>query len=238
MAISEKLPGMRPGSIVRNIAVGTVYFFGVLIVLGALVGGSGDTDDDESDIESESDEEELEEEQTEAGEEDGPDEEDAEEVEETDEASVEGDDVSDAEDAVEEDTEEELSDEDLIILFQVLVEDQDIVVETAENQGDTFVVEFTTFSQDGNQLAGDVGYVAGAYSGMVDEGYSSDRMEATVLNAAGEEIGTFHVEEEWGEEFASGEMSDEEFGQLVIDTFEAEEDELASTDQSATQVVA
>lgn len=45
MGIADKLPGMRPGSTIRNIIVGIVYFFGILMVLGALMGGAEDTSD-------------------------------------------------------------------------------------------------------------------------------------------------------------------------------------------------
>lgn len=32
---------MRPGSLIRNILVGIVYFFGIMFILGALLGGAG-----------------------------------------------------------------------------------------------------------------------------------------------------------------------------------------------------
>lgn len=45
MGITDKLPGMRPGSTIRNIIVGIVYIFGILFLLGTLMGGAEDTSD-------------------------------------------------------------------------------------------------------------------------------------------------------------------------------------------------
>ena len=47
MSLSEKIPGMKPGSKVRNIALGFVYAFVLLGVLGA-AGDDGETDDGEA----------------------------------------------------------------------------------------------------------------------------------------------------------------------------------------------
>lgn len=42
MALSEKIPGMKPGSWIRNIVLGVVYLFVILIILGALAGSPSD----------------------------------------------------------------------------------------------------------------------------------------------------------------------------------------------------
>lgn len=59
MGISDKLPGMKPGSTVRNIVVGVVYFFVIIGVLGAM-GGPDETSSDDTAPESDADTDEME----------------------------------------------------------------------------------------------------------------------------------------------------------------------------------
>lgn len=116
----------------------------------------------------------------------------------------------------------DVSDDDLIPVFETLVENEGMSVETAEMQGDTFVVEYMSFSTAEEDLMTEMGYVAGAYAGMVAEGHTSDRMEVAILNVAGERAGTFHVEYEWAEAYANNEITGEEFSMRVLSTLQAE----------------
>lgn len=114
------------------------------------------------------------------------------------------------------------SDDDLIPVFETLVENEGMSVEMAEMQGDTFVVEYMSFSTAEEDLMTEMGYVAGAYAGMVSEGHTSDRMEVAILNVAGERAGTFHVEYEWAEAYANNEITGEEFSMRVLSTLQAD----------------
>lgn len=282
MAFTEYVPGMKPGSIVRNILVGCIYLFffylipvvlayavftnrngiadklsgvpgisddgGVvssiviflisLVVLSVIVGAlpaeetpSTDEAPTETDgTNAEGDGEESDGGDSEESGDGGQSEESTasepsadeqqQQVEETDESDTEGDEVETAESELEE---RDLSDDELIPVFESLVESEGMSVETAEMQGDTFVVEYRSFAQTEQEIAGEMGYVAGAYAGMVNEGHTSDRMEAAILNTNGERAGTFYVEYDWAEAYANDEISDEEFGQRVLSTLEAEE---------------
>ncbi|MDL5363899.1 DUF3488 domain-containing protein [Halalkalicoccus sp. NIPERK01] len=273
MVFTEFIPGMKPGSTVRNIIVGFVYllFFylipfvlayavftnrsgiadklsgipgiaeggGVvsalaiflisIVVIGVITAalpseeapgtgevpstdgaptGTDDTPDSEDGGQSEP----------------SPDEQ-QQQVEETDETDTEGSGANAAESDVEE---RDFSDDELIPLFETLVEDEGMIVETAQVQRDTFVVEYMSFAQTEQELAGEIGYVAGAYAGMVGEGHTSDRMEATILTVNGDPAGTFYVEYGWAEAFANEEISNTEFSQRVISTIESEDEGQAS----------
>lgn len=48
-------------------------------------------------------------------------------------------------------------------------------------------------------------------------------MDVTVLAADGSTAGTFHAEREWAESYNTGEISDEEYSQRVLQTLEASE---------------
>lgn len=291
MAFTEFIPGMKPGSTVRNIIVGFIYliFFylipfilayavftnrngladklssipgisesgGVVSALAIFLisfvvisvitvalpseetpstgepsntdGASPESDSDansddggqseestESDSDANSDDEGQSEESTES---ESSADEQQEQVDEAETTDTDGDEADTAENEAEN---EEISDEEIITLFESLVESEGMTVETAEMQGDIFTVEYTSYSQTERELASEIGYVAGAYAGMVGEGHTSDRMEATILAASGEPAGTFYVEYEWAEAYENGEISDEEFSQRVISTLSSE----------------
>lgn len=140
-------------------------------------------------------------------------------VQDADESDTEGTGVATAESDLED---RDLSDDELIPVFETLVENEGMSVETAEMQGDTFVVEYMSFSTTEQDLATEMGYVAGAYAGMVAEGHTSDRMEVVILNVAGERAGTFHVEYEWAEAYANDEITADEFSLRVLSTLQSE----------------
>lgn len=225
MGITDTLPGMRPGSTIKNILMAVVYFFGFMFLLG-LLGVGGDVDDeDNTDAEAEADEEELEEEQDEA-EADENDDVDEEDVEEIGESDADGQEVDETEDALEEEeTDEEdmeFSDDDYLTLFEATIEQQGLDLESVEEEDGTLVVEYTSYAQDEPELAGEMGTFSGAYSGLVGEGYTNDRMEVTILNVHGETAATFHVEYDWAEAHANDEITNEELGERVFMTLEAE----------------
>lgn len=105
----------------------------------------------------------------------------------------------------------------------MVVTDHGIDLRTAEMDGDRFVVEYYSSAQTETEFAEEMGYLVGAYAGVVDEGYGGERMDVTVLAADGSTAGTFHAEREWAESYNAGEMSDEEYSQRVLQTLESNE---------------
>lgn len=108
-------------------------------------------------------------------------------------------------------------------MFEMVVTDSGIDLRTAKMDDDRLVAEYYSNAQTETELAEEMGYLVGAYAGVVDEGYGGERMDVTVLAADGSTAGTFHAERGWAESYNTGEMSDEEYSQRVLQTLEANE---------------
>lgn len=143
MSVSERIPGMRPGSTLRNIAVGMIY----LIILSAIFGGGDDTEADaDEDIDSDTGDEAAaaaEEEQTESDGEDAANSPDM----DADDSDAEAADVDDADletdgGTATSESDNELSEEEVLTMFEMVVTDYGIDLRTAEMDGDRFVVEY------------------------------------------------------------------------------------------------
>jgi hypothetical protein len=93
---------------------------------------------------------------------------------------------------------------------------------SVEQSGDTLYVDYNTYHTTPEGIAGEVAYIAGAYSTMVDSGNDSERLEAEVF-VLGTPIGEWYVEAEWAQDFADGEIDEYEFTQRVLETVESYE---------------
>lgn len=272
MAFTEFVPGMKPGSMIRNVIVGFLYVlffylipfvlayavfrnrngiadklsdipgissgggivsagviflisFVVLSIIAAALPADEAPRPDETSTGSDgatdggSDEEQSDEPSEETTESDASAEEQQQEIDEAEESDVEGEEANTAESELED---RDLSNDDLIPVFEALVESEGMTVDTAEMQGDTFVVEYRSSATTEQEILNEMGYVAGAYAGMVKEGHTSDRMEVAIFNQDGVKAGTFYVEYDWAEAFANDEITADEFALRVYSTLEAE----------------
>lgn len=225
MSLATKIPGMKPGAILRNLAVFTIYGFLTLIlimfllVLAVILGGGGQGAGEasaESDVEGPAaDNVEPNNAETDGGVEtiDAGEDEVAENEAET-EAGTAADVMEDEAD------DSQLSAENMEFVMEMTLAEQGLSTESVAHEGDTFAVSYYSNAQDEYELAGEIGYISGAYAGIVLEGHGGDRMVTTILEADGTSAGTFTVESSWAQAWATGEMSDDEFFGLIGDTIE------------------
>ncbi|MCU4740148.1 hypothetical protein OB955_03085 [Halobacteria archaeon AArc-m2/3/4] len=68
----------------------------------------------------------------------------------------------------------------------------------------------------------DMGYVVGAYAVLVDAVDDPARLQVSVLDDAGEPFGTYTVYVAWAQQFGEEELSLENYGELVFETFKTE----------------
>lgn len=66
-----------------------------------------------------------------------------------------------------------------------------------------------------------LGLVAGAYAAVVAAGEGGERLEATLLDDAGETYGEYEVEADWAEAFDDGELSARAYADEVMVTAES-----------------
>ncbi len=223
MALSERIPGMRPGSTIRNVALGAVYLFAVMVVLGAVV---DDPDDNAADIEVDVPDSVASAEEgsgdTDGGDSDGSDEQAAGGESENDTDPPDTDAESESVDSEAEEAEQEQAARQAagpIVLESTLV-DAGIDVHSVGEQGSTLHVEYVGYDASQEAIARDIGGVAGAYAGITSGGYESDRMEVTLRGADGSLVGTYYAESEWAQAYMDGEISDAEYATRVFETIE------------------
>ncbi|MFC7209769.1 hypothetical protein ACFQL3_04570 [Natronoarchaeum sp. GCM10025321] len=236
MALSERVPLMKPGHRVRNVAVGFGYFIVVMSLLSAL--GGDDIDDDEPAPEAEpemsSDDADTEDEPADLEtEEESTDDADSEAEDETDPPDEEP--VEDAEDTTEVTEEEpaeettDLTEEDLLMMFELVVEGEGgLELADVERDGEVLHVEYYPQGTTEAEISEEIGYLTGAYIGATAEGLDTERMEVTALHPVDESaVSHFYVEREWVDAHLDDELTVEELTMEVLMTLEVE-DETAS----------
>lgn len=218
--ITERVPGMRPGNTVRNVIVVFGYVMLTAVVLSAISGAMGGGVDDAT---TETTPTPTVEEATPTPAEADDTETETETETETPTATPEADDA-DGVDDVPEDIEEvddgdSLTQEEWLLVMQVTLLDGGIGVDSLEQPGSTVELSYQTTATTEQAHAQEIGYIAGAYAYGVDQGWESDRLEATAM-VGNQLIGTWHIEAEWAQAHTDGEMSDEEYFTRILNTLE------------------
>lgn len=204
----EDIPGYEPGNRKRNVVVTVGYAFLFLMILGAV--GGDDTDESSAEPTTETTTEEVE---------------TAEETQETEEV------VTETPEAVEQKTEEETeapptTEEDTtpdVEELRAALEGQGVTVTDVERDGDTVHVSYITVETTQQDIAEEMGTVAGTYMAFIAEGDDSQQLEVTILDATEKPIGDYHVERSWAEAGNSGDMTHEEVAMEVLKTLETRE---------------
>lgn len=103
--------------------------------------------------------------------------------------------------------------------FAATLETANIEVRYVDHGSDTFEVGYVSARTDPDGFSWEIGYVAGAYGVVVDEGFGGSSMEITVYSPTGGVIATYTVEGAWAEAFMLGTMTEEEYFERIVDTF-------------------
>lgn len=127
-----------------------------------------------------------------------------------------------AADAVSSDEEGELSDGEIIVLFETVVERRGVEIVSAEKDGDVFRVEFYQTATNETEFLERAGAISGAYVGAVGEGLGTERMEVTALDEDDESpVLSWYVDSEWARAYHSGEFTMDEVIERSLATTEA-----------------
>jgi hypothetical protein len=246
MSISEKLPGMRPGSTVRNLGVGIAYFFLVMMVLGALVGDDADdeggeatsdatadeeeeaaaaeTEDEDDENADDSEEAEADDDGAETGDENGDDPPEAVDEsgeDESLEAEDESEDVEEEAEVVEDEAEEE---------GQITADDAEALLAangldvTAHETDEGVVMEYRDVVADETELAENLGAIAGAHAAWYDDDPSIGPLTIEMYNSqTGEYAGTTSVDESTVQAYNNDEITAEEYAYELLTGLESSE---------------
>lgn len=215
MSLKEKLPGMRaePGHRIRNIVFGTFYVFLAVSIIGSMADGGETGETTEGDTDAADDEAEA---QSQAQADEG-------ESSDGEEASDEGEETSDetATDGGTTTAEGETSDQSQGLtpadMERMLESEFGLDVYVLDMGDGTIEVDYySDAGGDEQQLAEEIGAIAGAYSALVDDGYETDEMVINVKAPNGEDVGEFRADAADAQAHADSEISGEEYVQRVL----------------------
>ena len=84
----------------------------------------------------------------------------------------------------------------------------------------TVRLRYVTTRTGSNELAAEIGTIAGGFLRELSAGWEMDRMEATMVDESGSPRATWHVEAAWYEQYESGEITGDELSLKILDTLE------------------
>ncbi|RQH02266.1 hypothetical protein [Natrarchaeobius oligotrophus] len=116
------------------------------------------------------------------------------------------------------------ADDDALEFFRSHLDDVDVSVVTLETAERTVELVYATEAATDQQLADEIGTIAGGYILARDHGLETDRLESTVTDGS-DPLATWYVRSTWAEEFEAGEITPEAFSANVLNSVELADSE-------------
>lgn len=104
--------------------------------------------------------------------------------------------------------------------FERTLEEGTVDVEQASEDGETTTLIYRTHHQDTDAVVDEILFVAGVYSGYADDTGKEGSLQVDVRDSYGDPLGTWSVSSSDARAFATGEISEDEYDQRVIDSIE------------------
>jgi hypothetical protein len=114
-----------------------------------------------------------------------------------------------------------LGDEQLRVLFRTVVSDYVYSVDSMTRTGDILILEYTSTASSEDEVAREIGGVAGAYAEAVNQSWSIERLEAGIYARDGDAAGDFYIKRDWAVAYNEGEITLEEYSRRVAETLQA-----------------
>lgn len=102
------------------------------------------------------------------------------------------------------------------------LEEYEMTVESVERDRDVLALEYVNTDRNDEGNVHDVALLAGGYAALVDAGYDTVALGATILDDAPASYGSATVETPHAEEYNAGELTAAEYGELVVSTIESQ----------------
>ncbi|MEY7849447.1 hypothetical protein AB7C87_09665 [Natrarchaeobius sp. A-rgal3] len=119
----------------------------------------------------------------------------------------------------------ELSEDELLVLFETIATQWNVDVRSATVSDDVFAVEYAANTTTEQEITSEIGSLSGAYIDVVEEGLETERMDVTAVDPEdGTPLVHWHVESAWADEYTAGTLSEEEVLQRVLGTLEPADD--------------
>ncbi|WP_082682288.1 hypothetical protein, partial [Haloferax profundi] len=110
--------------------------------------------------------------------------------------------------------------------FKSYLAEQEITVEELKAFPSKRAIQLIYISNEENYQAvgGEVGSIAGGFFRHLADGWSAERLNATVLDSPDSPFGSWYAKAEWFQQYQSGELSADELSLKVLNTLEPAED--------------
>lgn len=124
----------------------------------------------------------------------------------------------------------EYSEEEILTLFELVLDDQGIQVAELEVRDEGLMgseilsLEYYPLGTTEDEIVEEMGYITGAFAEAINMGLEVDRLEATALDIADEPVSEWYVETEWAEAYNAGEMTANEVAMQALATLERVEE--------------
>lgn len=117
-----------------------------------------------------------------------------------------------------------LSDEELLLAFRMTLERNDYTVDSLDiDATNTVILDYRSSASNTEELAGEMGGVAGAFAAGIEEGWGVDGLQVNVHGMDGKPVGEYVIEAAWATKYNTDEYTWEEYFGLIVDSIETYE---------------
>ena len=103
------------------------------------------------------------------------------------------------------------------------------------NLSEPLVLQYTTRITTADARREEIGTIARVYAQAVEQGYQRSRVNATAFNVSGRPVATYSIERSWALAYAQGEISAEEYGQRIAETYRSAGDAVTAPSGAPTE---
>jgi hypothetical protein len=103
-------------------------------------------------------------------------------------------------------------------LEQYIKKNTNITVVSIDTHGGVVYIEWIPHDMTTRAVTEDIGYIAGAYDGLIRKDWDVKRLQGTVLNTSRQLQGTFQVKTQWVRQRQRGEISNREVINRTMET--------------------
>lgn len=114
----------------------------------------------------------------------------------------------------------DLSNDEILEAFRVTLREQeyDIAKLRLNEPTSTVQLDYRSTATTQEELAEEIGGVAGAFAEGVNQGWDVYYVDVIILDMNGEEVANYYIETGWAKQYNNGEISQEEYFSKILET--------------------
>ena len=113
------------------------------------------------------------------------------------------------------------NEEEMLDEFEELLEEFGVEIVSSTIENDSLHVEYYPMGTDEGEIASEMGYISGAYIGLINRGLETEHMNVTALDWMDDsDLAYWYVETEWVDEYLDGDIDEDELSMRILLTLE------------------